>query len=162
MNVKFEKDIKIVLNEDILENMKICVNNASPNEACGFVFGKIKEIQRPPGEFQYHYISKLFKCFESNQKSPVAFLINDIEQLDKVFRETAKNLELQLISIFHSHPSGNRPSGTDINNMKYLDEFGVKWLKNQIWTIMDAKSKKMNAFIYFQKKVMQVDLIYTD
>ena len=63
-NMKFEKDIVIIVNQNVIDNLKICVKNASPNEACGLIFGEIKEVQVSEG-FQYHYIAKKFECFES-------------------------------------------------------------------------------------------------
>ncbi len=154
-----EKDIIFFLNNDILEKMKMCVNKATPNEACGFVFGNVKQVMAKPEDYQYHYFAKQFHCVDSNHKSPVAFLISDPIEFDKVYKEAALNHKLQLISIFHSHPSGNRPSGTDLNNMKYLDNFGLKNVKNQIWTIMDAKNKKIKGFVYLQKELVQVEVI---
>ncbi|MBN1802209.1 MAG: Mov34/MPN/PAD-1 family protein [Candidatus Lokiarchaeota archaeon] len=155
-----EKDVIIYLKYGLLEKIKDCVNNATPNEACGFVFGTIEEVPLSvPGEFQYHYIAKEFHCIESNHKSPIAFLISDEERFGKAFREAAHSQDLRLISIFHSHPSGNRPSGTDLDNMKYLDKFGLKATKNQIWTIMDAKDKKIKGYMYLQKELIEVEVI---
>ena len=155
--MKFENDIKIILTNEILSQLIKCVDNASPNESCGLIFGEISQVSiLGSEEFQYHYIGKKFTCIESNEKSPVAFLINDIEKLNSIILEGIHNNNLRLISIFHSHPSGARPSGIDTHNMEFLDDFGIKTFKNQIWTIMSARSKKLNGFIYFHKKLMQV------
>ena len=74
--------------------------------------------------------------------------------------------KVQLISIFHSHPSGNHPSSVDINNMAYLDNFGEETnkfmsrvFKNLIWLIIDAKNYDINGFIYFENDIQQVDVI---
>ena len=69
-NMKFEKDILIIVNQNIIDNLKICVKNASPNEACGLIFGDIKEVQVSEW-FQYNYISKKFECLESDKNSTV-------------------------------------------------------------------------------------------
>ncbi len=155
--MKFENNIKFIINNPILEQMKSCVKNGSPNEACGLVFGQIKEINFEEG-FQYHFIGQHFKCIESDNKSTVAFLIENVEELFKIYQEAVEKLKLRLISIFHSHPAGSHPSGVDLSNMKFLDKCGIKAFKNQIWTIMDATNYEINGFIYFNKVLMQIDL----
>ena len=153
--MKFEKDIIIILTEDLIAQLKKCVKNAIPNEACGLIFGDIKEYRVIEG-YQYHYIAKKFECFESDKKSPVSFLIDNIEKLNEVFQNAAKNYRMRLISIFHSHPSGNAPSGVDFDNMVYLDNCGNKAFKNQIWTIMDGQNFKLNAYIYFNQEFLKI------
>lgn len=161
--MKFEEDIKIVLDKDIVVKLKTCVKNASPHEACGLIFGDIKQVQIPNSEeYQIHYIGKKFNCIESNEKSPVAFLINDIEKLNEIFKEASQRYNLRMVSIFHSHPSGAHPSGVDHGNMEYLDDCGNRAFKNQIWTIMDARTNELNGFIYFNKEFMQVDVKFID
>lgn len=161
--MKFETDIKIVIDQEILTKLKTCVNNASPNEACGLIFGDIKQVQNLDSEeYEIHYIGKQFNCIESNKKSPVAFLIDDIEKLNTIFKEASQQYNLRMVSIFHSHPSGAHPSRVDHGNMEYLDECGNKAFKNQIWTIMSARSLKLNGFIYYKKELMQVDVVIKD
>lgn len=155
--MKFQKDITLLLPARILDELKHCVNNASPNEACGFVFGDIEEIKLSDGSgYQYCYVAKKFKCFESNKKSTVAFLINNFEEFNNVFRQAAEEFGLKLISVFHSHPSGSHPSGTDTNHMKFLDNCGLSSFKYLVWIIIDAYNKELNGFIYFNKEVMEV------
>jgi len=151
--MKLQKDIKIILNQKTINKMRICVQNASPYEACGLIFGNIKEFE-VNGGFQYHYIGKEFKCIESTKKSTVAFLIDNIEELNKIYQTAAKKYNMRLISIFHSHPGGNYPSGVDTINMKYLEDF--KAFKNLIWTIMNAENYDLNGFIYFNNEFWQI------
>jgi proteasome lid subunit RPN8/RPN11 len=161
--VKFEADIKIVLDQEIIAKLKTCVKNASPHEACGLIFGDVKQVQKPDSEeYEIHYIGKKFNCIESNEKSPVAFLIDDIEKLNAIFKEASQQYNLRMISIFHSHPSGSHPSGVDHGNMEYLDDCGNRAFKNQIWTIMDARTRELNGFIYYNKELMQVDVKVKD
>lgn len=134
-----------------------CVRNASPNEACGLIFGEIKEIGYMD-EFQYHYIGKQFNCIESSQKSPVAFLMNNLEDLNAIFQVAAEKYNLQLISIFHSHPGGNYPSEVDFSNMRLLDNCGNRAFKNQIWSIMNARNTKLNGYILFNNEFMQINV----
>jgi proteasome lid subunit RPN8/RPN11 len=149
----FLKDIKIFLTQEIFEQLTLCVKNASPYEACGLIFGDIKEIKIEEG-FQYHYIGQMFECIESTKKSTVSFLIDNIEELNEIYRTASKKYNMRLISIFHSHPGGAYPSGVDTKNMKRLHTF--KSFKNLIWTIMDAGNNKLNGFIYFKKDFFQI------
>jgi len=152
--MKFQEDIKIVLEQEIVEDLKRCINNASPYEACGLIFGDIREINIKEEGVQYHYIGQLFECIESTKKSTVAFLIDNIEELNKIYQTAAKKYNMRLISIFHSHPGGNYPSGVDTINMKYLEDF--KAFKNLIWTIMNAENYDLNGFIYFNNEFWQI------
>lgn len=130
---------------------------ASPNEACGLIFGEVEET-KVEGGFQYHYIAKIFECFESSEKSPVSFLIDNLELLNEKFEHAYNKHKLNLISIFHSHPGGSYPSGVDTRNMEYLDDCGNKAFKNQIWTIMDASTKELNGYIYLQNEFLQINV----
>ncbi|MFX1408954.1 MAG: Mov34/MPN/PAD-1 family protein [Promethearchaeota archaeon] len=157
MAIKFEKDIKLVLNHVLFNQLKECVKNASPNEACGLLFGEVKEIEYN-GEYHYYYVGKKFNCIESSKKSPVSFLMDNLEELNKLFQEAFQKYNLRLISIFHSHPSGTYPSETDLKNMRFLDNCGNRAFKNQIWTIMNAKSENLNGFILFKNEYLQIDI----
>ena len=42
--MRFEKDITFTLSTEIINSIKNCIKIAHPNEACGFVFGTIEEI----------------------------------------------------------------------------------------------------------------------
>lgn len=152
-----EKDIKLILNQIILNDLIECVKTAIPNEACGLIFGEIREINYKD-EFQYHFVGKQFNCIESNQKSPVAFLMNNLEELNRIFEVAFKKYGLHLISIFHSHPGGNNPSEIDLSNMRLLDNCGNRAFKNQIWTIMNAKNKKLNGYMLFNNEFIQIEV----
>jgi proteasome lid subunit RPN8/RPN11 len=153
--MKFEKDIILTLPQELVKDLKSCVINANPNEACGLIFGDIKEFKLDEG-YQYHYIAQKFECFESDKKSPVSFLIENIEKLNEVWQNAAQKFDLRLVSIFHSHPAGASPSGIDHDNMVYLDNCGNKAFKNQIWSIMDGQNFNINAYIFFNQEIMRV------
>ncbi|MHA1726825.1 MAG: Mov34/MPN/PAD-1 family protein [Promethearchaeota archaeon] len=156
--MKQEKDIKLIISQELKDKLKKCVNKARPNEACGFMFGTIKEIKKNR-EFEYHYLAQKFYCMESSKKSPVSFLISDFERFNEIFMEASQQFKLQLISIFHSHPGGAYPSGVDHNNMKFLDQCGINAFKSQIWTIMDASNFELNGFIYLNNELFQIDIL---
>ena len=153
----------LFISKEIFEVIKNCVDNALPYEACGFIFGDVKEI-KIMGEFQYHYFSKKFDCIKSDVESYGSFIINDEEKFNDIYSKRS-NEDLKLISIFHSHPVKAIPSGIDKENIKYLDEFknikGKKPFKHQIWTILGSDNK-LNAYIYMKKKFYQINLVIID
>ncbi len=151
--MKLLEDIKFIIDDKILKKLTKCVKNASPYEACGLIFGEINEKKVEDG-FQYHYLGQRFECIKSTNKSTVAFLIDNIEELNELYKTAAEKYNKRLISIFHSHPAGSSPSGVDTDNMKHLNEF--KLFKNLIWTIMSAGNYDLNGFIYLNEEFFQI------
>jgi len=162
--MRFEKDIKLILSNKIVEKARDCVDKAYPNESCGLIYGEIKQIKNPKKEddYFYHYIAKKFNCLESDKKSPVAFLIDNIDKLGEIF-EDYKKYHMNIVSIFHSHPgNSNFPSGVDKKNMERLVNFRFKHFKGVIWSIMASESSDLKAFMLFEGDIIQVDVIIDD
>jgi len=156
--MKFEKDMRIILDKDLLGALKRCVTNAYPNESGGLIFGDITQ-KAVEGGFQYDFLCKKFECFVSNEKSPVSYWMSNIEVLFEFLQKYNDKYKLKLISIFHSHPSGSYPSGFDDNYMDYLFNFPQKALKNAIWTIMDGSNFNLKGFFYLDDEIVQVNVI---
>ena len=168
--MKFQKDIILFIDKDILSRIKKCVEISSPNEAFGLILGpQPKEISLGSSKgFQYHYHGEKFECIESNEKSSVSFIMDNTSKLFEVLDSAMKKYNRRVLSIFHSHPSGAHPSGFDINYMKFLAESHDKvynsayrvriGIKNQIWTIMDSTSQDLNGFIYLKDELMQISV----
>ena len=159
------------MDKELLKELEICVQNASPNEACGIIFGEIAQISSKElkDDYLYKYTAKKFSCIESDRSSMVAFLIKNTELLHKTIVKAISEFGItkktRLISIFHSHPSGSTPSMTDIENMRFLDEFSniqskfvSRAFKNLIWLIMDGSSYELNAFIYLNSHLDQIGI----
>ena len=175
MIIEYQKDIKLYIPKEILSGLKTCIQAAYPNEACGIVFGEISQIPNKvlENDYFYHYTAKKFSCIKSDKKSMVAFLIKNIEELHQTIVKSMLELGIKettrLISIFHSHPSGNRPSTTDIDNMRFLNEFSnldhkfiSKAFKNLIWLIMDGSSFELRGFIYLNSRLYEIDIIINE
>ena len=156
--MKHEKDIILSINKELLAEIYQCVEKASPNEACGLIFGKIQEEQKSKNknEYSYYYHSYKFECIESSLKSPVAFLMDNYEKLIDISNKYSKNM--QLLSIFHSHPGSAYPSGVDIPYMKNYYKSGINKFKHLIWTIINAKSQELNGFIIIFDELKQISI----
>ncbi len=160
--MRLENDIKLILSDTILEKAIECVKQATPNEACGLIFGMKKEIENSEKEndFFYHYLAKKIKCITSDKKSPVAFLINNLDTLNKIYSKAYKKHSMGLLSIFHSHPGdSNYPSGIDKNYMKRLENSGLKSFKGVIWSIMASQNNDLKAFMYLNNEFIQTKVI---
>ncbi|MBY9007715.1 MAG: Mov34/MPN/PAD-1 family protein [Candidatus Lokiarchaeota archaeon] len=156
--MKLQKDIILRIPDCIFNKAIECVNNAYPNEACGLIFGRKKEVKIDDNDYNYEYIGKKFICVESDEKSSIAFLIKNENKLNSIFMEVGKEVNMKLLSIFHSHPSGNHPSRIDKKNMKLLNNSNLKAFKYSIWSIMDGRDKTMNGFIYYNNDVYQIQI----
>lgn len=160
--MKRENDIKLILPLSIVDALKKCKRNAMPIESCGLIFGEIAKVEIDPEKHQIHYVGKQFYCLKSNVESLGSFnLIQDSDKYFEIHQEAVIRNKLRMISIFHSHPVPAYPSSIDEENMKFLDkDVGIvkNPFKNQIWTIMDMNTEKINGFIYFNKELLQIDL----
>jgi proteasome lid subunit RPN8/RPN11 len=157
MKLKFEKDIIFHINIDLLHKLISCVDKAFPNEATGLLFGNIEQVNLK-NDFLYHYYVKNFKCTESSHKSPVAFLLDNDELLFKISYKIEKEEGLNVIGIFHSHPSETYPSSVDNYYMKIFYDSGILKFKHLIWVIMDSESKESMAFVFLKGELTQISL----
>jgi proteasome lid subunit RPN8/RPN11 len=169
--IEHQPDISLSMDKSLLKELKLCVQKASPNEACGILFGEINQIPNKElkDDYIYKYTAHKFSCIPSDKSSMVAFLIENTEILHQTIVKAMSELGIaeqnRLISIFHSHPSGNMPSITDIDNMMFLNKFSnmqikfvSKAFKNLIWLIMDGSSYEINGFIYLNSKLYQIGI----
>lgn len=169
LKIKFEKDFKLFLSKVLLKQLKDCLENARPYEACGIIFGDAKEIKNHNSNYIYIYEGYNFACIQSDNESTVAFLIENIEKLHEIIQIKTKDFKIEgrkrLVSIFHSHPSGAYPSSKDLNQMKFLDRFSrlnhsfvSKAFKNLIWLIMDGTNYDLNGFIHLNSEFFQIEV----
>jgi len=145
---------------ELFKHLENCVDKSYPNEACGLIFGRVFEQRSSNGEeyYSYHYNGYKFECIESSHKSPVAFIMDDYINLIKISNFYSKNYNYQLLSIFHSHPGGAHPSAVDIPYMESFHKSKLAKFKHLIWTIMDAKSKEFNGFIFIFNEIRQISI----
>lgn len=169
--IEYQEDIKLIIKKEMFVELKKCVQEASPNEACGIIFGEIAQVPNDAleNDYFYYYTANKFSCIKSDKSSTVSFLIENIELLHQTIIKAMEELSIKkktrLISIFHSHPSGNYPSTTDIKNMRLLNNFSdndhrfiSKAFKNLIWIIMDSNSFDLNGYIYLNSHLYQINI----
>lgn len=110
------------LNE--LRKLAIC---SLPNESCAILLGKKIETKN---------IVKYILPLNNSAQSSIAFII-DSDELFTVYKK-AKLMNLDVISIFHSHPSDPFPSETDKIYMN---------LNPVIWIIYSTFSNSFRSFV---------------
>ena len=97
----------LILPHALLDEMLTHVAGLWPEEACGLIGGLDGRAAR------------LYPV-ENVRHSPVAFEMEPLQQIKAMLAMEAEGLEL--IAIYHSHPSGPaRPSITDVANAYYPD-----------------------------------------
>ena len=115
---------KIILSQSIKKILQDHAESKKPNESCAILFGK------------ENIVLEIFLT-ENIEESPVNFTISN-EQLIEAY-QTAKNKELEIVGIFHSHPNSIAfPSETD---KKFMQSNPVAWI------IYSGVEKNFNAFI---------------
>ncbi|TAL25726.1 MAG: M67 family peptidase [Nitrospirae bacterium] len=98
---------KLCIPKGIFEDMLLHCREAYPNEACGILAGKGKEVL------------KIYKM-TNIENSPVSYFMDSREQF-KVMKDIREN-NLSMLAIFHSHPSSPAyPSAKDLTLASYED-----------------------------------------
>lgn len=108
------------LKPEHMQTMRRHVTAQAPLEACGLLAGKNDSVET------------VFRVANA-ERSPVRFRMDAQEQYDAFMRIEANGLDL--VGIFHSHPSGPETvSPTDIDEAAY-DVVHIIWSrKDQIWS----------------------------
>ena len=95
---------KIILSESIKKILTQHAENEYPNESCAILYGNIKNE---------NYIVKETWLTKNIEKSPVEFTLSP-EQTLKMY-EKEKEMGLQIIGIFHSHPNSQAIPSSPVN-----------------------------------------------
>ena len=128
----------ILLLHDHIDILAKHAKEASPNESCAILFGKIEKE---------HFRVKDVFLTENVDNSPVNFTISN-DELIKGYQEAEKR-KLDVVGIFHSHPDSEAyPSMTD---QKFMEINPVPWV------IFSNKNEQFRAYV-FDSKVIPFDL----
>ncbi|MHA1821724.1 MAG: Mov34/MPN/PAD-1 family protein [Promethearchaeota archaeon] len=153
--MKKNKKIYFSVTESQYNSLVDIARKAYPNESCALLFGVLEKKENSSGEQEYYYKIKEIREMKSSEPSPVAFVLNDFELLAKIWLEQ-QDRGLRLLSIFHSHPNTAIPSGIDETYMRNMDMGGFSGI---IWSIYGNISRDLNAFIYLNNRIYQVNVI---
>ena len=108
--------------------------HALPNESCAFLLGhndNVKEILK----------------VRNSDESPVTFRIESADLLHTYYLAESKGM--QVIAIFHSHPTKPWPSSTDVKFME---------INPVVWVIYSTTDDQLRAFIYDDDLVKEVHI----
>lgn len=137
-------DKLFIARQDYREIIEYC-KSARPNEACGMMAGIIDDG-----------IGKVNKVYYMSNKeaSPENYLMEPEEQFE-VFRDIREN-NLELISIYHSHPhTPARPSQKDIE-MAYYPE--------TVYSILSLQDEKpvLRGYLISDEDYKEIDIEIKD
>jgi [CysO sulfur-carrier protein]-S-L-cysteine hydrolase len=114
----------IFLSAAQIRKLEGIAKGALPNESCAFLLGhndKVKEILE----------------VQNSDESPVTFRIESKDLLNAYYLAESKGL--QVIAIFHSHPTKPWPSSTDVKFME---------INPIVWVIYSTTDGQLKAFIH--------------
>ena len=128
----------ILISKNHIDILSKHAKEASPNESCAILFGKIEKD---------HFLVKDVFLTKNIENSPVNFTISN-DELIKGYQEAEKR-KLDVVGIFHSHPDSEAyPSMTD---EKFMEINPVPWI------IFSNTSEQFKAYV-FESKVKPLDL----
>jgi proteasome lid subunit RPN8/RPN11 len=115
------------IHHDHLNQLRKLAIGSLPNESCAILIGEKSETKN---------IVKYILPLNNSAQSSTAFII-DSDELFSAYKK-AKLMNLNVISIFHSHPSNPFPSETDKIYM---------YLNPVIWIIYSTYSNSFKSFM---------------
>lgn len=128
----------ILISKDHIDILSSHAKNATPNESCAILFGKI--------ENDTIKVKDIFLT-KNLENSPINFTISN-DELIKVYQEAEKS-ELDVVGIFHSHPDSEAyPSLTD---KKFMEINPVPWI------IFSNQTEEFKAYI-FEREVKSLEI----
>lgn len=128
----------IFLSAAQIRKLEGIAKGALPNESCAFLLGhndKVKEILE----------------VRNSDESPVTFRIESKDLLNAYYLAESKGL--QVIAIFHSHPTKPWPSSTDVKFME---------INPIVWVIYSTTDAQLKAFIHDDDLVKEVHIRIID
>jgi len=129
---------ELIIKKDDLEILLKHAKTLYPIEACALLFGYT--------ESEKYKVKKVLPA-ENILNSPISFKIDPVFLFEAYRKAEEENLEL--VSIFHSHPAPPFPSSLDL---KYM------FLNPVPWIILSMPSLEFKVFIYKKDKLEEVKL----
>lgn len=107
-----------------LKQLASIAKDTLPNESCAFLLGRNNRVIE-------------ILPMRNADESAVTFSIEPQELLRAY--DLAESKKLQVIGIFHSHPAGPAPSGTD---RKFME------INPVVWLIYSTTEQRFKAYVY--------------
>lgn len=132
--------LTLIISNDMLKIMKQHILESKPYEACGLIIGVIKDNTAEGRE-----VLKI----KNIQKSYVEFFMDPMELYNAYLYAEKKGLEV--VAVYHSHPSSTKPSALDIKNMK---------MNPYVWLIFNMHTLEFEGFYldYLIEKIFPVEI----
>jgi proteasome lid subunit RPN8/RPN11 len=102
-----------------------------PNESCALLVGEVKDMKI----WKDVRVVEIIAARNADQ-SIVSFSVDEIELIELYERAEARGL--QIVGIFHSHPSKPAPSSTDVEFMR---------INPIVWLIYSSVTHEFRAYI---------------
>lgn len=102
-----------------------------PNESCALLAGEVKDMKI----WKDVRVVEIIAARNADQ-SIVSFSVDEIELIELYERAEARGL--QIVGIFHSHPSKPAPSSTDVEFMR---------INPIVWLIYSSVTHEFRAYI---------------
>lgn len=132
---------KVVLKNEHVKMMLKETNREYPNEACGIILGEFESDTA---------IAKEVVFTKNVAESSVRFVM-DAEELYRILVR-AEEAGMEMVGIFHSHPTTAKPSGVDQPFMK---------LNPVVWVIFGTLSERIDiaAYQWFDNAISSVEIV---
>ena len=127
------ESIILSISNSNLNRLEELAEESVPLESCALILGKKNSSA--------DYSVKSILIIDNYSNSSTSFEVYPIDLL-KLY-EKSKSMNLDVISIFHSHPSFAYPSETDIRYME---------MNRVIWLIYSTTQKFFKAFLLNEEK----------
>ena len=122
---------RLRINQTQLTELVDIATSSLPNESCALLAGEVKDMKI----WKDIRVIEIFAVRNADQ-SVISFSVDEMELIKLYERAEAKGL--QIVGIFHSHPSGPTPSSTDVEFMR---------INPIVWLIYSSNTHEFRAHI---------------
>ena len=123
--------ISLRISQAHLNNLANIATSCLPNESCAMLAGQVKDFEKGKEVRVFDIVTA-----RNADHSIVSFSIDQMELIEIYEKTEARGL--QIVGIFHSHPSKPTPSSTDKEFMR---------INPVVWLIYSSITHEFRAFI---------------
>ena len=122
---------RLRISQTQLTDLVDIATSSLPNESCALLAGEVKDMKI----WNDVRVIEIFGVRNADQ-SVISFSVDEMELIKLYERAEAKGL--QIVGIFHSHPSRPAPSSTDVEFMR---------INPIVWLIYSSITHEFRAYI---------------